>query len=75
MLFTFSHRTAVAVGEDGAHRFARQQHGILQGFQRRGMIEYKQGQMSIKHRKKLECVSCECYFIVKKEYQKLTGSS
>ena len=40
--------------------------GIVQGFQRKRMIEYKQGQMSIKNRKKLESVSCECYFVVKK---------
>jgi CRP-like cAMP-binding protein len=49
--------------------------GFLQDFQRKGMIEYKQGQMRIKNRRKLEAVSCECYFVVKKEYQKLTGSS
>lgn len=47
----------------------------LQVFQRKGMVEYKQGQMRIKNRRKLEAVSCECYFVVKKEYQKLTGSS
>jgi CRP-like cAMP-binding protein len=49
--------------------------GFLQDFQRRGMIEYKQGEMWIKNRRKLEAVSCECYFVVKNEYQKLTGSS
>jgi CRP-like cAMP-binding protein len=49
--------------------------GFLQDFQRKEMIEYKQGQMRIKNRRKLEAVSCECYFVVKKEYQKLTGSS
>ena len=48
---------------------------FLQDFQRKAMIEYKQGQMRIKDRGKLEAVSCECYFVVKKEYQKLTGSS
>lgn len=48
---------------------------FVQDFQRKGMIEYKQGQMRIKDRRKLEAVSCECYFVVKKEYQKLTGSS
>jgi CRP-like cAMP-binding protein len=49
--------------------------GFLQDFQRKGMIVYTQGQMQIKNRRKLEAVSCECYFVVKKEYQKLTGSS
>ena len=49
--------------------------GFLQDFQRKGMIEYKQGQMQIKNRRKLEAVSCECYFVVRKEYQKLTGAS
>lgn len=48
---------------------------VLQDFQRKGMIEYKQGQMRINNRRKLEAVSCECYFVVKKKYQKLTGSS
>jgi hypothetical protein len=48
--------------------------GFLQDFQRKGMIEYKLGQMLIKIRRKLEVMSCECYFVVKKEYQKLTGS-
>lgn len=47
----------------------------LQDFQRKGMIEYNQGQMWIKNRRKLEAVSCECYFVVRKEYQKLTGAS
>ena len=49
--------------------------GFLQDFQRNGMVEYKQGQMRIKNRRKLEAVSCECYFVVKKEYHKLKGSS
>lgn len=49
--------------------------GFLQEFQRKGMVEYKQGEMRIKDRRKLEAVSCECYFVVKREYQKLTGSS
>jgi CRP-like cAMP-binding protein len=49
--------------------------GFLQDFQRKGMIKYKQGQIRIKNRRKLEAVSCECYLVVKREYQKLTGSS
>lgn len=48
--------------------------GCLQSFQRRGMVEYKQSQMQLKNRRKLEAISCQCYFVVRKEYQKLTGS-
>lgn len=48
---------------------------VLKSFQRNGMIDYRQGQMQIKNRRKLEQVSCECYFIVRHEYQRLTGSS
>lgn len=47
----------------------------LQEFQRQGIIRYKQGFMEIRDRKKLEATSCECYAIVKKEYEKLTGKS
>ncbi|HEU5231294.1 MAG TPA: Crp/Fnr family transcriptional regulator [Terriglobales bacterium] len=48
---------------------------ILQRFQQRGMVAYKQGQIEITNRRKLERVSCECYFIVRQEYERLTGSS
>lgn len=49
--------------------------GVLQNFQRKGMVDYHRAQMQIKNRRKLEAVSCECYFIVRREYEKLTGSS
>jgi hypothetical protein len=46
---------------------------FLQLFQKQKMIEYKQGIMEIRYRDKLERVSCECYAIVRKEYEKMTG--
>jgi CRP-like cAMP-binding protein len=46
---------------------------ILQVFQKQGFIDYKQGTMAIKDRSKLEHVSRECYEIVKREYEKITG--
>jgi CRP-like cAMP-binding protein len=45
---------------------------ILQDFQKKGMLEYRQGIMKLKDRRKLERVSCECYGIIRKEYRKLT---
>lgn len=45
---------------------------ILAGFQKAGMIRYRQGVMEIVNARKLEKVSCECYRIVRKEYRKLT---
>lgn len=46
----------------------------LQNFKRKGLVDYKQGKMTIKNRKGLEAAACECYFITRDEYQKLTGS-
>ena len=46
----------------------------LQNFKRKGLLDYKQGKMSLKNRKGLEAAACECYFITRDEYQKLTGS-
>ena len=48
---------------------------VLQDFQKQGTIRYKQGVMEITDRRKLERVSCECYAIVRDEYEKLTGKS
>lgn len=48
---------------------------VLQDFQRRGIIRYKQGVMEIRDRRKLEGASCECYAIVRREYESLTGKS
>jgi DNA-binding transcriptional regulator YhcF (GntR family) len=46
---------------------------VLQGFQRAGMIKYRQAKMEIRDRRKLERASCDCYQIVRKEYHKLIG--
>jgi len=45
----------------------------LQLLQKQKMITYKQGRMQITDRDKLERVSCECYRIVRKEYEEMTG--
>jgi CRP-like cAMP-binding protein len=46
---------------------------VLQGFQRAGVIKYRQAKMEIRDRRKLERASCDCYQIVRKEYHKLIG--
>jgi CRP-like cAMP-binding protein len=46
----------------------------LQLFKRKGLIEYQSGTMTIKNRAGLEAIACECYFTVRSEYRKLTGS-
>ncbi|HKW74421.1 MAG TPA: Crp/Fnr family transcriptional regulator [Terriglobales bacterium] len=46
----------------------------LQNFKRKGFLDYRQGKMKIKNRKGLESAACECYFITRDEYQRLTGS-
>jgi CRP-like cAMP-binding protein len=48
--------------------------GIVQEFQRQGMINYSQGQMEIRKRRTLELVSCECYEIIREEYRQLRKS-
>jgi CRP-like cAMP-binding protein len=45
---------------------------VLQSFQKKGMLQYRQGKMVIKNRDKLERAACECYRIVHNEYRKLT---
>ncbi|HEV7906454.1 MAG TPA: Crp/Fnr family transcriptional regulator [Pyrinomonadaceae bacterium] len=40
-----------------------------------GVIKYKRGHIQIVDRKGLESISCECYPIVKKEFERLLGSN
>ncbi len=42
--------------------------------QRAGLISYKRGQITILNRKGLEDAACECYGIVRREFDRLLGS-
>lgn len=42
--------------------------------QKKGIISYRRGRIVILDRQKLEERSCECYWIVKEEYDRLTGA-
>ena len=41
--------------------------------QKRGVIKYSRGTISILDRKKLEIEACECYQVVMDEYDRLLG--
>jgi CRP-like cAMP-binding protein len=47
----------------------------LQNFRRKRLIEYRAGKIDIKNRRGLEACSCECYFVIRNEYQKLTNGA
>jgi len=38
-----------------------------------GLITYKRGRITIVDRQRLEAASCECYHVVKREYERLLG--
>lgn len=44
-------------------------------FQERGLIEYKRGVITVLDRQGLEQATCECYDIVRKQFQRLLGQS
>ena len=44
---------------------------VLQKFQKEQMLRYSMGEMEITNRRKLESVACECYQIIRNEYEKL----
>jgi CRP-like cAMP-binding protein len=41
--------------------------------QQAGLIEYARGRMRILDRERLEAASCECYDIIRREYERLVG--
>jgi hypothetical protein len=43
-------------------------------FQKNGSISYSRGRIVVLDRQKLEETSCECYWIVREEYERLTGA-
>ncbi|MCZ8254574.1 MAG: Crp/Fnr family transcriptional regulator, partial [Polaromonas sp.] len=45
------------------------------GLQRDGLIEYERGTISVLDRQGIEKCSCECYDVVKKEYERLLPAS
>ncbi|MGY6530161.1 MAG: Crp/Fnr family transcriptional regulator [Cyanobacterium sp.] len=46
---------------------------VAQKFQKDGIIQYTRGNITILDRSLLESVSCECYDLVKKEFNRLLG--
>jgi hypothetical protein len=40
-------------------------------FQKAGFIEYSRGHMRIVNRQGLESASCHCYFVIRKEYDRI----
>jgi CRP-like cAMP-binding protein len=43
--------------------------------QDQGVIRYKRGHVSILNRPRLEALSCECYLVVKREFDRLLGTN
>jgi Mn-dependent DtxR family transcriptional regulator len=45
--------------------------GVAVQLQKAGIIQYKRGRITVLDRKRLEKRSCECYAVVKREYDRL----
>lgn len=44
------------------------------GLQKKGFVSYTRGRITVLDRRGLEETSCECYWIVREEYERLTGT-
>jgi CRP-like cAMP-binding protein len=44
------------------------------GLQKKGIIRYSRGRIEVLDRRELEETSCECYWIVREEYERLIGT-
>jgi Mn-dependent DtxR family transcriptional regulator len=42
--------------------------------QQAGLIQYVRGRMRVLDRERLEAASCECYGIIRREYERLVGA-
>ena len=47
---------------------------VSQTFEKRGLIRQRRGLTDILNGQGLEAISCECYAVVKEEYDRLLGS-
>ncbi|MDQ3808769.1 MAG: Crp/Fnr family transcriptional regulator [Chloroflexota bacterium] len=47
---------------------------IAQELQAAGMIHYAQGRITIENRAALETITCECYAVVRREFDRMVGS-
>jgi hypothetical protein len=46
---------------------------VAQELQDRALIAYRRGTITIEHRRGLEAASCECYGVIRREYDRLVG--
>jgi CRP-like cAMP-binding protein len=47
--------------------------GVSQMFQAEGLIRYSRGRMTICDRQALQAIACECYGVIRGEYDRLLG--
>ena len=46
---------------------------VASALRKRGLIDYSRGSVQVRNRRGLESVSCECYRVVKREFDRLFG--
>ena len=47
----------------------------MRSLQRKGLVSYRRGHVTILDRKQLQAAACECYHVTKREFDRLLGSS